>query len=292
VGFRRNHPRPLGGDGFSEFCGDKSGEVVVLNMNNFNFLQKYQKLQYTIMYDELDALGFATIGYSKTDGSPFWNLALTDKILNENEISKIEDVFKQNQRNSTIYFENKNKLNGLKDLLKNKGYKKSYEDSWQFWINGGKVDKKHFGLVKKVIDKTELKIFLETFNQCYRKNDPQNPYGELGDYLKVAETVWHEHNQSGRIEYFMVYKSNKPVAVSTLTNYEGIGYISNVGSLLEVRGGGFGKAATLFCIQESIRRGNKEHCLATEEGAYPNEFYKRIGFATRFTAVGYTKTPK
>ena len=90
----------------------------------------------------------------------------------------------------------------------------------------------------------------------------------------------------------MVYKNNKPVAVSTLTNYDEIGYISNVGSLSEVRGEGFGKAATLFCIQESIKHGNREHCLATEEGAYPNEFYKRIGFVTRFTAVGYTKILK
>lgn len=95
-----------------------------------------------------------------------------------------------------------------------------------------------------------------------------------------------------RIEYFMVYKGNKPVAVSTLTNYGDIGYISNVGSIREVRGEGFGKAATLFCVKESIKHGNKEHCLATEEGAYPNEFYKRIGFATRFTAIGYTKTLK
>lgn len=241
------------------------------------------------MYDELVTLGFATVGYSKTDSSPFWNLALINKVLDENEISQIEDVFKQHQRNSTVYFENKNELNGLKDLLKNKGYKKSYEDSWQFWINEKMVDTRYFDSVNKVADKKGLKIFLEVFNQCYQKNDPQNPYGELGDYLKVAEEVWHKHNKNGRIEYFMIYKNNKPVAVSTLTNYDGIGYISNVGSLREVRGEGFGKAATLFCIEESIKHGNKEHCLATEEGAYPNEFYERIGFATKFTAVGYTK---
>ena len=89
------------------------------------------------MYDELVTLGFATVGYSKTDSSPFWNLALINKVLDENEISQIEDVFKQHQRNSTVYFENKNELNGLKDLLKNKGYKKAMK------IPG------NFGLTKK-----------------------------------------------------------------------------------------------------------------------------------------------
>jgi len=56
-----------------------------------------------------------------------------------------------------------------------------------------------------------------------------------------------------------------------------------------VRGQGYGKAATLYCIEQSIKNGNFEHCLATEENTYPNEFYKNIGFSTRFTAIGYTK---
>jgi len=75
----------------------------------------------------------------------------------------------------------------------------------------------------------------------------------------------------------------------TLTNHDGIGYISNVGSLRKVRGEGFGKIASLYPVSQSIKNGNLEHCLATEEGTYPNEFYKRIGFETRFTAVCYVK---
>jgi len=82
----------------------------------------------------------------------------------------------------------------------------------------------------------------------------------------------------------------EPCAVATLTNFDGLGYISNVGSLKKVRGKGFGKIATLYCVAKSIKNNNQEHCLATEEGAYPNEFYKRIGFVTRFTACGYTKS--
>jgi ribosomal protein S18 acetylase RimI-like enzyme len=262
-------------------------------MNNFNFLQKYQGLQHTIMYDELIDLGFAVIGYSKTDPYAFWNLALTNVGLSENQILKIEDVLRQRQRDSTIYFENKNQLKEFKVVLEKNGYKENFEDCWQFWDSGKEPDSRYFNSVKKVTDIASLKIFLEAFNRCYQKNDPQNPYGELGsDYLRVSEDVWRRHSQSYRVEYFMIYKNNQPVAVSTLTNHDGIGYISNVGSLREVRGEGYGKAATLFCVQESIKHDNREHCLATEEGAYPNEFYKRIGFVSRFTAIGYTKILK
>lgn len=110
--------------------------------------------------------------------------------------------------------------------------------------------------------------------------------------LKVAENVWHKHNKTNKLEYFVAHKNNKPVAVSTLTNYNEIGYISNVGSLKEIRGEGYGKLATLYCVEQSKKNGNTKHCLATEEGTYPNEFYKKIGFKTRFTATGYSKIEK
>ena len=107
--------------------------------------------------------------------------------------------------------------------------------------------------------------------------------------MNVARKVWSKYKRTNRLQYFVVFKGSEPVAVSTLTNFENIGYISNVGSLEKVRGEGFGKAATLFCVQESIKNGNDIHCLATEEGHYPNEFYKRIGFESRFNAIGMSK---
>lgn len=257
-------------------------------MDNFNFLQKYQQLQYTIMFDKLIDLGFATVGYCETDKTPFWNLALVNRLLINKELSKIEQTFKSLDRNSTIYFEHRRNLRPLIDFLKEKGYKQEFEDSWMFY-QGKDIDTSRFDLVKKVATEDELKIFLKTFDVCYQKDDPQNPYGELGDYLKATETVWRCHHKTNRLEYFTVYKNNKPVAVSTLTNYEDIGYIANVGSLKEVRGEGYGKIASLYCVEQSKKHGNTTHCLATEEGTYPNEFYKRIGFKTHFTAAGYTK---
>jgi len=257
-------------------------------MVNFEFLRKYQKLQYTIMFDRFTELDFAIVAFCDEDKSPFWNYTLTDHVLSEKELLKIEEIMVSSNRKSAVYFENKQELQSLKELLETEGYKKEYEDSWMFWA-GGELDSSRFSLVKKVTNSEELKLFLETFNNCYQKNDPQNVYGELGDYLKVSEKVWKKHSRRNRLEYFMIYKGDKPVAVSTLTNHDGIGYISNVGSLREVRGEGFGKIASLYPVSQSIKNGNLEHCLATEEGTYPNEFYKRIGFETRFTAVCYVK---
>jgi len=257
-------------------------------MSNFEFLQKYTHLQQDVMFDEMVDLGFALVGYSSTDKSGYWNNALTNQVLKENEILEIEKLLISKERNPSIYFENNVMLRSFGETLIQRGYQKEWEDCWQFW-GGGIINANHFEGIKKVETPEDLQVFLMTFNACYQKDDPQNPYGELGDYLKVAESVWSKHKGTNRLEYFVVYEGVKPVAVSTLTNFEGLGYIANVGSIKEVRGKGYGKAATLFCVDQSIKNGNIEHCLATEEGAYPNEFYKRIGFISRFTAEGYTK---
>lgn len=259
--------------------------------NNFEFLEKYERLQFGIMFDKRIDLGFATVSYCKTDDSPFWNHALVNKVVTAGQLGEIKSSLRSLRRKPALYFETRNNLDPLINLLTANRYKKSFEDSWMFH-DGTVIDRSQFDGIKKVNDEKELEIFLKTFNACYQKNDPQNPYGKLGGYLKVAEKAWRKHYATGRIEYFTVYKGRKPIAVSTLTNYDGIGYISNVGSLREVRGEGYGKAATLFCVEQSRKHGNKIHCLATEEGTYPNEFYKRIGFETRFTAAGYIENTR
>lgn len=257
-------------------------------MSNFKLLQGYLKLQRTIMFDKLTHLDYAIIGFCQDDKSIYWNYALVNKLISLEQLEKIEQILKSLKRNPALYFENRHQLKGLITFLKRNNYKLGYEDSWMFY-NGRNIDKSRFNSVKKVNNQSDLKIFLKTFDSCYQKNDPQNVYGELGEYLIVAEKSWHKHHRSNRIEYFIIYNGKEPVAVSTLTNHKQIGYISNVGSLRKTRGKGFGKLASLYCVALSKKRGNSYHCLATEENTFANEFYKRIGFKTLFTAICYFK---
>ena len=100
--------------------------------------------------------------------------------------------------------------------------------------------------------------------------------------------AWHNLSPKDKIALYTTYNDQgDAVAVSILSSGNNIGYITTVGSLPSVRGEGYGKHATYHCLQESVKRGNKYHCLATEKDTYPYEFYKRLGFKNEFTSVCY-----
>ena len=256
---------------------------------NFKFLAKFQKLQNEVEYDRLLQFSFATLTYTQSNPSSFQNYALVEKTLTLGEITKIEKTFASLSRTPAIYFENTPELvDGFINITGNK-YEKKWEDSWMFFNPVIEIDNTRFSQVKKVSSENELGIFLSTFDACYQKGDPQNPYGEVKEYIINCKKAWMKFGKTDRLQYFLIYDQNRPVATSVLNTFESVGYISAVGSLKDVRGKGFGKLATLYAVSQSQANGNTEHSLPTEEGTYPNEFYKGIGFSTRFTALGYCK---
>jgi hypothetical protein len=251
------------------------------------FLETYQQLQYSIMADTLVNLDFASITMNNNDESAFWNHALLRRSVDSTELSAIEKTFQKYTRTPVLYFDPEIKP-GIANLLDSNPYVQEWEDSWMFhpgYLN----DTTGFEKVRVVKDEDDLQVFLKTFDLCFQKDDPQNPYGELGDYLEVTKKAWRLHKGTRRVEYFIGYMADEPVAVATLTNFAGIGYISNVGSLLKVRGMGFGKLVSLFAVNRSVENSNSQHSLTTEKGQYPYDFYQRIGFNPEFTAVGFVK---
>jgi len=209
-------------------------------------------------------------------------------MLDDTQLAEAEELFESKNRQSTFHFQQTSRLDQLKSFFQARKHQQSFEDCWMFH-DGKNIDRSKFNQVKKVESEEDLLVFLETMNLCFQKGDPQNPYGELGAYLTVAREGWLKHHGTDRLQYFLVYKQDQPVAVASLTTFKKLGYISNVGSLQSVRGQGFGKLATLFCVDQSIRNENTYHFLGTEEGNYPYEFYKRLGFVNRFRAIGLSK---
>lgn len=257
-------------------------------MTNHNILEKFLDIQENTMFGKSIKFDFARIIYNDFDSTPFWNFALINQTLDKNQIPIIEEKLRFFNRKPAIYFENTNLLAPFINVLKSNDYRLNNEDSWMFYEDKI-IDTSGFDQIKRVESSKDLKIWLKILNDCYKINDPQNPYGELGSYIGLAERAWKSNNSIGKFEYFIAFKEKIPVAVATLTYQGDLGYISNVGSIQEVRGQKYGKLVTLYCAHQARQRKINQICLSTEEGSYTNTFYKKIGFKTRFTARCYVK---
>lgn len=134
----------------------------------------------------------------------------------------------------------------------------------------------------------DFEKWIETFIKSYPKDDPQNPYGEQAEFAEVLKKARHENKENNE-KYYLLFDKDKPVATAILASYDNMGWIYGVGSIPSARGKGFGKKISLHCVKESIKLKNKHHCLATEKGHYPYEFYKKIGFTPEFVAFLYSK---
>lgn len=258
-----------------------------MKQDAYDFLLTLQELQLGIMADEVLNLDFGSLTYSQADKSIYFNNILVNKLLTDDRVDFAEKTWIAKDRKSTFYFENTPYHENLKSYLASKGYKKVFEDCWMFHEGSG-IDRSRFQEVKEVVTEDDLEVFIEIFDQSFQIDDPQNPYGKIGEGLAIARRAWLKFKGTNRLRYFIAYKEGKPVAVSALTNYQGHGYVSNVGSLRTVRGQGYGKLVTLYAIDQSVKNGNSLHYLATEEGHYPNVFYTRIGFVTKYKAVGWS----
>lgn len=255
-------------------------------MTNQDVLNNFLDIQEGTMFSKSIQLDFARIIHNDTDATPFWNYALVDKTLDEEEVATIEERLRALDRSPAICFENTDSFAPFINTLEKAGYQLNNDDSWMFY-EGGAIDTARFESIKRVSSPEELALWSDTIDKCYRENDPQNPYGELGAYIGLAERAWETNQAEGAFEYLTAFKGDVPVAVATLTLQNGLGYISNVGSIQEVRGQGYGKLITLYCVDQAQRKGAKEVYLGTEEGTYPHDFYQKISFKTHFTARNY-----
>ena len=160
------------------------------------FLKKYFNFQKNIAFDNLKQLNFGFLISSKTDASFYCNNCFVDKEMTESDIQKIEKLMSLIKRNPCFYLSDDDYKN-IK-LLEKENYKKESTDQWMFFSEKYKYE--DFGIFKKVKNLDNLNVFLKTFNQCYQKDDPQNPYGELGDYIETAKKAWIKKSKDNKLK--------------------------------------------------------------------------------------------
>ena len=106
------------------------------------------------MFDKIINLPFGSVGYCAGEESAFWNQAMVNQELNQEQLELIETTLKKLKRQPAVYFENRSSLNPLKEFLLKNHYKHYFEDCWLFHL-GVETNIERFGQVKKVLTERE-----------------------------------------------------------------------------------------------------------------------------------------
>jgi GNAT superfamily N-acetyltransferase len=260
---------------------------------NSQFLKLYQKTLFDLAYfDNLEKIGNVQIASTGFDDSVWWNNATFDGELTDEIIAKAERYFRSINRKPIFYFAEDALNEENEKLLINKGYAQT---DYEVWLEQKtpKINVDRFDQIRKVENEQDLEVFIKTIDRGYGADDPDNPYGGLGDYLSQIRESFRLHGASGKITRYIIFDENdNPASVGSLTNYERIGYISNIATVLEKRRQGYSAALLNYLLDNSVKAGNKTHCLATEVGSVPDKIYRKVGFTEMFRAKYYTKEGK
>lgn len=259
-------------------------------MSNDDFLMLSQKMLYKLRYyDDLTNIGSAQIATNNLDETIWWNNVtfsgdISDKIL------EIENYFQSRNRKTTFYFAEDGQNIEFEKILRNGSYKQTDYEVW-LEVKNPTISKDRFGQIEQIMNMEELGLFIETVDKGFSPDDPDNPYGGLGDeYLDKIRQSFDFCGADGKIKYYIIFsENNEPVGVGCLTNYHNIGYISNLTVLPQFRGQGFSKVLINYLLDLSIKVGNITHCLATEVDSKPDKIYRHLGFVEMFRAKYYTK---
>ncbi len=255
-------------------------------IDKFEILKEFPYMHKNNPISEIKKKHNIILAFTRDDSELWWNYAFVNNIITNENLDYIEDFFKKRGRLPSIYFSDDEKHKQIIPFLKKKGYELTSQDSWLFWNKESPIiDNKNIIKIKTDI---EFEKWIKTYVESYPKNDPKNPYGDQTEFAKALKNSWYDRKKSYDTHY-LLFENNKPVATAILTNYKKIGYLTSIGSIPEVRGRRYGKKISLYCVQESIKLGNKYHYLVTEKGDYPYDFYQRIGFEPEFISYLYTK---
>jgi len=260
-------------------------------MTHDQFLKLFQKTLFDLSYfDHLKIIKDIQIATTDSDNSVWWNNATIDQIPSTSLIAKTENYFQTLHRHPVFYFAENPQNQLFEQLLANFGYHQTDYEVW-LQIKNPQIDTAKFHQIKQVQTSEDLETFIATIDKGYGADDPDNPYGGLGSYLDQIRKSFKLHGPNGFISYYVLFDElNEPSSVGSLTNYNNIGYISNLATIPNKRKLGYSRTLLNYFLHLSVQNGNQTHCLATEVDSTPNKIYQHLGFTEMFRAKYYAKT--
>lgn len=264
---------------------------LIKKLNHFNI---YANLGF--QFDGIDKFEKYSIAYHNKIRDYWYNFITDIKAKSKEEFDKIildaSNKIKARNREVAIailpYME---EIYDNREIFFDNSYELVSNEVWQISDNFEELDniKTNCSLNVKLEKTTDMKLYSEEMIKAYQTGDKDDPYGDLDSiYKEVYENYKKQENEYTDEFYFA--KVNDEIVGITSGVYDNEIYgIYGLAVKKAFRCKGIGKEIIKQQLQMCKDKKLKLAFLQTEEGYYPADTYRKLGFKDVCTEYYYIK---
>jgi ribosomal protein S18 acetylase RimI-like enzyme len=223
-----------------------------------------------------------------------WNFASCLKVDSQKEFmeawEQIKSIMARKKRVPAVYITPLSSAYQYKDKIVSDNFKIIYSDIWMMLENVSCLAKykSKFDIVITEVGEKDKEKFVDTIMEGFRTDDPNEPYGDMGDYYKdVLLKSFENSNKEYIIKHFMAQHNGIPTSTATVIVKDDIACLYNVATIKKYKNNGICKELMSDIFDRLLQSKISTIFLQTEKGSYVEEFYKKLGFKPAFEGICY-----
>jgi len=171
-------------------------------------------------------------------------------------------------------------------------YDEASNEVWQIYEDFDNVDKinSKCTLNVKLVKTNDMKTLSEITYKSFCTEDESDPYGNFDSgYLKLYENYGNKSEATYTREFYFIKVNDEIVGCTVSVFDDEIFGIYGIAIMKEYRGKGIGTEAIKQQLKICKQRNKRIAFLQTEDGFYPAELYRKIGFKDVCNVYYYVK---
>ncbi|HYE29982.1 MAG TPA: amino acid adenylation domain-containing protein [Methylomirabilota bacterium] len=242
-------------------------------------VRAHYQMQHGLFVSEVRARDGLISAYSRMAPGPMWNhIAWVEP--SENALSELEQEarqFNEHDRRPTIYLVQEEQ-GKVAEALAARGFEPFDREAWMVWEPSASRARTAPELrVVEARTETEVSDFVSVFYHAFRITEP--------GYALALQRSGPGNDRE--IRHFVAYAGTEPVCGGTLIQTGSLACLYNVGTVPTARGRGYAAQVMDALIDAASHAGAATIFLQVEQKSGAEALYRRLGFKTAFTRIGY-----
>lgn len=238
-----------------------------------------------LLFDRIDKFENYNIAYHKKIKDSWYNFITDIKAENKEEFDKIileaSNKMKALNRETSIailpYME---KIYCQREIFFDDSYELVSNEVWQIFNNFKELDniKTKCSLNVKLEKTTNMKLYSEEMVKAYQTGDKNDPYGDLDSVYKEVYKSYKKKENEYTYEFYFAKVNDEIIGITSGVYDNNIYGIYGLAVKKDYRCKGIGKEIIKQQLQICKNKKLKLAFLQTEEGYYPADTYRKLGF--------------